>query len=81
MGFIEEIAKKAGQIVCPWRITWMQNTCYMEGVSRVLCISQTKIQVQTAGGNFSFVGEGLFLCAYADGDVAIRGTILRVERV
>ena len=81
MGLIEEIAKKTGQIAAPWRITWLTNACFIEGVKRVLCISQEKIEVQLTSGRMVFGGEGLFLREYAEGDGVVCGTIVRVERV
>lgn len=86
MGLIENIFESLGlqDLVCEKdsRITLIGKTaCYIEGVKSIKSYSNEEVFLRLKDGEFIITGEELFIKKYCEGDIAICGKIVKIERL
>ena len=60
--------------------TVVEGGGYFENVKRILEFTPQTVVLKCGGGNLRIEGEGLSLGKYFQGDLAVRGKIVKVER-
>ena len=84
MGFIEAIAETAaeGLVPCEYRLTVLGKRCvYAEGVRCVKSFSEEEILLGLNRGCIKISGSGMQIEKFCDGDVQIRGSVVKIERL
>ena len=76
MGFSDNIFKITGGICpCAYRITVCgDNGIYVEGVLKILDISEKQILLKVKNYKIKITGEKLKIYSYFEGDVSIKGS-------
>ena len=54
---------------------------YFENVKAIKSFSQTEIVLRLKSGGIIITGENLYIKKYCEGDIAVCGKILKLERV
>lgn len=57
------------------------RACYMEGVKTILSYSPEEIKIGLKKGGIIIKGSGLYLKKYCDGDLAVCGKIICIEKI
>ena len=80
MGFYDNIFKITGGIApCLFRITVCGDVgVYVEGVIKILDISESQILLKVKGYKIKITGENLKISSYYEKDVSIRGSTLSI---
>ncbi len=82
MGFSDNIFKITGGICpCSYRITVCgSNGVYVEGVLKMIDVSDNKIIIAVKGGKLKIFGENLKITSYFERDISISGEIIKIEK-